>query len=257
MTRRKNKTSQGNERNIWRNWGDHPVVVTIGTISSLIAVIAIISSIQKTSSINEVINSTPTPFFETIPTPMNVLYYDNFSDESSGWDEDGYTTGWYKILHDSWHEKNNFAWETIGVIDGVIGIKVAVIGPFEKEGYASRGVVFGSNRGNSLEPFSFTINRTGMCKISRYYDESVYSGWRSIVEENAKNFDSEQSFYILELQITNYGQVKGSVDGKICIDTVLDDYAPGYVGLFATPNHSGPDYGVGESFFDDFFVFRP
>lgn len=260
MTRNKSKASQANRKSSWKNWGDHPIVVIVGTISSLIAIgigIATVLPNQSTpSNSSDVSSAAATPFFN-ISTPTNTIYYDDFSDPTSGWDEKGYTTGWYKILYDSWNEKSSYIWENIGIMDGIYGIRVSVLGPFEKNGTASRGVIFGSNNGNTREPFSFSLNKDGLCKLSRYYADSEYGGWHSVTEEQIKGFDSNQSFYILEIQITNYRQAAGFVDGKLCIDTVLEDYAPGFVGLYATPTNAGPDYGVGESFFDDFYIYRP
>jgi hypothetical protein len=215
------------------------------------------SATPKISPNDSVTNPTSTPFFSTIPTPSNILFYDGFSNSTSGWNQDGYTNGWFKILYDTWHEKTFYTWEKIGTIDGVFGIRVTVIGPFSENGFASRGIIFGSNGGNNKEPFSFSVNQKGLCKISRYYVDSEYNGWHSVVEEKINNFDSTQSYFILELQITNYRQIKGIVDGRICIDTTLEDYAPGFVGLYATPDYSSSDSGWGESFFDDFYIYRP
>jgi hypothetical protein len=238
------------------NWyKQQPITIKAAIIGGLFAILGAIITILPDVLMHP--SKVILPKNGTIPTPTDILYYDDFSDKTSGWNINGYSNGWYKILFNTGYEKNYFTWDSIGPIDGFFGIRVTVIGPFEKNGRASRGLIFGLNNGDTREPFSFSFDYAGKCKISYYSTAFDHEGWRMVTEGQIENFDNNQSFYKLELQNINYRQVIGSVDGNICIDTVLDSYVPGLVGLYASPTYGDSDgMWYGESFFDDFFVYR-
>jgi hypothetical protein len=184
---------------------------------------------------------------------MVEIHHDDFSDPSSGWGY-GYEDGRYAIHIDSYPYVFR-AWKGIGKIDEGL-LQVDVLGPFQENDAAKRGLGFGSRNGGSSGTYAFTINSSGVCEFLEYDDDIDYGGWKSRVKGKIADFDGQRGYYTLKIHITNYREATGYVDDKFCAKYVMQNYNIGYVGVVASYSYIGFDYQGGDSYFDEYRIFQ-